>query len=80
MVVTPLQREIMIRLANPKLNASVQHINFSSESKHRVDEVIRQLHLDGYIVASQSKAEGGHWHATDLTPKGKIYLEEMGSM
>ena len=55
MVVTPLQREIMIRLANPKLNVSVQHGNFSSESKHRVDEAIRQLHLDGYIVASQSK-------------------------
>lgn len=77
MPINPIQREVMIRMADPKLNVSVQPSSFPSESKHRVDEAIRQLYLDGYIVAVQSKDEEGDWIAIDLTPKGKIYLEDV---
>ncbi|HFF8997739.1 TPA: hypothetical protein ACGFAI_002935 [Escherichia coli] len=80
MAITPLQREIMIRLANPKLNVSVQHSNLSSEPKYRVDEAIRQLHLQGFILACQSQAESGDWLANGLTSKGKIFLEEIGDI
>ena len=77
MAITPLQKEIMIRMADPKLNVSVQGSSFPSEPSYRIDEAIEQLYQMGYITAVQSKADS-HWVANLITPKGYALLDEAG--
>ncbi|UXY12055.1 hypothetical protein N7922_05885 [Kosakonia sp. ML.JS2a] len=77
MAINPLQKEIMIRMADPKLNVSVQYSSFASEPSYRIDEAIEQLYKMGYITAVQSKADS-HWIANLITPKGYALLEDTG--
>ncbi|MDH2911202.1 hypothetical protein N7V53_01425 [Kosakonia sp. HypNH10] len=77
MVITPLQREIMIRMADQDRKVSVQHTSFLSEPSYRIDEAIEQLYLNGYITAKKSSAES-HWIADVITAKGYVLLEGIG--
>ena len=78
MAISPLQKEIMIRMSDPQLNVSVQHSSFPSEPSFKIDEAIEQLYQMGYITALQSKTdEGFHWLADLITPKGQVLLKEL---
>lgn len=77
MAISPLQKEIMIRMADPKLNVSVQHSSFPSESSFKIDDAIEQLYQMGYITAVQSNADS-HWLAGLITSKGYALLDELG--
>ena len=77
MVISSLQREIMIRMADQDRMVPVQHPSFPSEPSYRIDEAIEQLHLNGYITARKSNAES-YWIADEITAKGHALLEEAG--
>lgn len=77
MVITPLQIDILIRMADPARQVPVQHSNYPSEPSYRVELALEELHLNGYITARKSVAES-HWIAMEITAKGIALLEEAG--